>query len=94
MTSLSIDSAFKLASGNTMARLGFGVYKAKGSECESAVIEAIKAGYRHSESSTFLHQILRARVAEETDVVQSTALKHIETNPVSPRHPPHLFSPA
>ena len=49
MTSLSVDSALKLASGNAMARLGFGVYQAKGSECENAVAEAIKAGYRHSE---------------------------------------------
>lgn len=47
MSGLTLDSALKLPSGKLMPALGFGVYQARGSDCESAVKEAIKAGYRH-----------------------------------------------
>lgn len=48
MSGLAIDSTFKLPSGKLMPKLGFGVYQARGSDCQSAVEAAIKSGYRHS----------------------------------------------
>lgn len=48
--SLTIDSTIKLAGGGLLPRLGYGVYQARGEECTSGVKEAIKIGYRHSES--------------------------------------------
>lgn len=45
--SLSLDSTIKLASGNLIPRLGFGVYQARSKECEDAVKKAIDTGYRH-----------------------------------------------
>jgi len=49
--SLTLDSTIKLASGNLIPRLGYGVYQARGSECEDGVREAIKVGYRHVDSA-------------------------------------------
>lgn len=54
MFGLAIDSTFKLPSGNLMAKLGFGVYQARGSDCETAATAAIKSGYRHSEDRVTL----------------------------------------
>ncbi|WVQ81056.1 hypothetical protein IAT38_003163 [Cryptococcus sp. DSM 104549] len=49
--SLSISSTIKLPSGALLPRLGFGVYLAKGQECEVAVKEALASGYRHIDSA-------------------------------------------
>jgi len=48
---LTLDSTIKLASGNLIPRLGYGVYQARGSECEDGVKEAIRVGYRHIDSA-------------------------------------------
>jgi diketogulonate reductase-like aldo/keto reductase len=45
---LTVDSTIKLRSGNLMPRLALGVYRSSGKECENAIQEAIKAGYRSS----------------------------------------------
>ena len=49
--SLSIDSTIRLASGRAIPRLGYGVYKATGKECEDGVVEALRVGYRHGKST-------------------------------------------
>ncbi|KAK8861490.1 hypothetical protein IAR55_002311 [Kwoniella newhampshirensis] len=48
---LTLQSTIKLPSGALMPRLGFGVYQASGTECENAVKEAFRAGYRHVDSA-------------------------------------------
>lgn len=60
MSRLSLDSAIKLSSGNSLSALGLGVWRAYGSECEDAVKEALKLGYRHSR---FCHNV---RLAADT----------------------------
>ncbi|WVO13239.1 hypothetical protein L204_100852 [Cryptococcus depauperatus] len=53
--SLSIDSTIKLASGNLLPCLGFGVYKARSNECEEAVKKAVQVGYRHIDTAQGYH---------------------------------------
>ncbi|WVQ78737.1 hypothetical protein IAT38_000824 [Cryptococcus sp. DSM 104549] len=48
---LSLESTAKLASGHLIPRLGYGVYQARGGECEAAVREALTVGYRHIDSA-------------------------------------------
>ncbi|KAK4684889.1 hypothetical protein P7C73_g5275, partial [Tremellales sp. Uapishka_1] len=55
MPGLTINTTLKLSSGNAIPALGFGVYQARGVECENAVKEAIKAGYRHIDSAQAYH---------------------------------------
>jgi hypothetical protein len=50
MSPLTIDSTIKLSSGNLMPRLALGVYQSRGAECQNAVSEALKVGYRYSGS--------------------------------------------
>lgn len=52
MAKLSLDSAIKLSSGNSIPAIGLSVWRAYGSECEEAVKESLKLGYRHSGSQT------------------------------------------
>ncbi|RXK37942.1 hypothetical protein M231_04728 [Tremella mesenterica] len=47
--SLTIESAVRLSSGAFMPRLGFGIFKATGKECEESVKVAAEVGYRHCE---------------------------------------------
>lgn len=47
---LAIDSTIKLAGGGLLPRLGYGVYQARDVACENGVAEALKIGYKHSES--------------------------------------------
>ncbi len=49
MSALTLDSTIKLSSGNLLPALGLGVYQAHGTDCEDAVQDALKVGYRHSE---------------------------------------------
>jgi hypothetical protein len=51
MSPLTIDSTIKLSSGNLMPRLALGVYQSRGAECQNAVSEALKVGYRYSGSA-------------------------------------------
>ncbi|KAK1923353.1 putative aldo-keto reductase [Papiliotrema laurentii] len=49
--SLSLGSTIKLSSGHTIPRLGYGVYQARGQECQDGVETALRAGYRHVDSA-------------------------------------------
>lgn len=60
--SLSLDSTIKLASGNLIPRLGFGVYQARSKECEDAVKKAIEVGYRHGMLLCPFHPILSSNL--------------------------------
>ena len=44
ITKFTLSSTVHLASGYTMPRLGFGVYRS--TDTKSSVLEALKAGYR------------------------------------------------
>ncbi|CAD6565134.1 MAG: hypothetical protein TREMPRED_000938 [Tremellales sp. Tagirdzhanova-0007] len=74
LTSLAATlSAIILSSGKRMPSLGFGVYQARGSECESAVTEAIKAGYRHVDSAQSYHnEDMVGRAVASTRVPRSS----------------------
>lgn len=63
MSKLSLETTIKLTSGHSIPQLGFGVYQARGSECENAVKEAIKAGYRHSMSLLLFSHLVRLKVS-------------------------------
>ncbi|WVQ94725.1 hypothetical protein IAU59_001805 [Kwoniella sp. CBS 9459] len=52
---LALDSTIKLASGHSIPRLGYGVYQARSTECENGVKDALKAGYRHTDSAQAYH---------------------------------------
>ena len=79
MSALALDSAIILSSGKRMPSLGFGVYQARGSECESAVTEAIKAGYRHGTSFSHPHQFFTtAHTPDPLCIVDSAQSYHNE----------------
>ncbi|WWD16599.1 hypothetical protein CI109_101027 [Kwoniella shandongensis] len=53
--SLTINTAVKLSSGASIPQLGFGVFRAEPKDCEAAVKEALRVGYRHIDSAQFYH---------------------------------------
>ena len=48
---ISIQSTIKLRSGAAIPQLGYGVYQARGEECEKGVAEALRVGYTHIDSA-------------------------------------------
>ncbi|ORX37750.1 NADP-dependent oxidoreductase domain-containing protein [Kockovaella imperatae] len=50
-TDLNMASRLTLNSGQSIPRLGLGVYKAAGAEATSAVVSALKEGYRHVDTA-------------------------------------------
>jgi hypothetical protein len=49
--SISLQSTIKLRSGAAIPQLGYGVYQARGDECEKGVAEALRVGYTHIDSA-------------------------------------------
>lgn len=49
--SISLQSTIKLRSGAAIPQLGYGVYQARGEECERGVVEALRVGYTHIDSA-------------------------------------------
>lgn len=49
--SITLDSTIPLRSGARIPQLGYGVYQARGEECEKGVAEALKLGYKHVDSA-------------------------------------------
>jgi hypothetical protein len=49
--SISLKSTVKLRSGAAIPQLGYGVYQARGEECEKGVAEALRVGYTHIDSA-------------------------------------------
>jgi len=49
--SISLQSTIKLRSGAVIPQLGYGVYQARGEECEKGVAEALRVGYTHIDSA-------------------------------------------
>jgi hypothetical protein len=59
----SVAENVELANGVKMPILGFGTYELKGEECRSAVVHALKVGYRHIDTASIYkneEQIARA----------------------------------
>jgi diketogulonate reductase-like aldo/keto reductase len=53
MAKLSIDSRLRLNDGNTIPRLGLGVWQVRaGKSCETAVRAALEVGYRHIDTAS------------------------------------------
>jgi diketogulonate reductase-like aldo/keto reductase len=48
---ISLQSTIKLRSGAKIPQLGYGVYQARGEECEKGVAEALRLGYAHIDSA-------------------------------------------
>jgi hypothetical protein len=47
MSALNLSTSLKLNSGHSIPQLGFGVYQTPVDEAETAVKQALDAGYRH-----------------------------------------------
>ena len=79
---LTIDSIATLSSGHTIPRLGFGVYQNEGSTCESSVLEALRAGYRHIDSAQlygneeYVGAALKKSGLRREDVFITTKIEH------------------
>ena len=48
---ISLQSTIKLRSGAVIPQLGYGVYQARGEDCEKGVAEALRVGYTHIDSA-------------------------------------------
>jgi diketogulonate reductase-like aldo/keto reductase len=60
---ISIQSTIKLRSGAKIPQLGYGVYQARGEECEKGVAEALKIGYTHVDSAqVYRNETCRCKV--------------------------------
>ncbi|GFZ49810.1 Uncharacterized oxidoreductase [Saitozyma sp. JCM 24511] len=87
MSPLTIDSTIKLSSGNLMPRLALGVYQSRGAECQNAVSEALKVGYRYIDTAQGYHnEDLVGRGMVESGVSRS---KIFVTTKYMPSHTVH-----
>ena len=79
---LTLNSVATLSSGHTIPLLGFGVYQNFGSTCESSVLEALSAGYRHIDSAQMYRNeqdvgaALRKSGLRREDVFITTKIEH------------------
>ena len=73
-----IDSAFKLKNGVDIPVLGLGTYKAHGDELISAILDALKIGYRSIDTASFYEneqevgEAIRASDVERKDIFVTT----------------------